>query len=66
MERDSRLEKVESKFWVFVATTNKNIFKMFSLIGIGERAGSGIENIYKVWDEVSFRKSEIIESVQPD
>ena len=45
---------------------NKNIFKMFSLIGIGERAGSGIENIYKVWDEVSFRKSEIIESVQPD
>lgn len=45
---------------------NKNIFKMFSLIGIGERAGSGIENIYKVWDEQSWRKPEIIENVQPD
>lgn len=44
----------------------RTVFKMFSLIGIGERAGSGIENIYKVWDEVSFRKPEIIESVQPD
>lgn len=45
---------------------NKNIFKMFSLIGIGERAGSGIENIYKVWNEQSWRKPEIIEEVQPD
>ncbi|MBV7271651.1 hypothetical protein JMF89_04010 [Clostridiaceae bacterium UIB06] len=45
---------------------NKNIFKMFSLIGIGERAGSGIENIYKVWDEQSWRKPEIIETFQPD
>ena len=45
---------------------NKNIFKMFSLIGIGERAGSGIENIYKVWNEQSWRKPEIIEKVQPD
>ncbi|OAA85395.1 RNA-binding domain-containing protein [Clostridium coskatii] len=45
---------------------NKNVFKMFSLIGIGERAGSGIENIYKVWNEQSWRKPEIIEKVQPD
>ncbi|MHC6178538.1 RNA-binding domain-containing protein [Clostridium sp. JNZ X4-2] len=45
---------------------NKSIFKMFSLIGIGERAGSGIENIYKVWNEQSWRKPEIIEKVQPD
>ncbi|NMM65319.1 hypothetical protein HBE96_22325 [Clostridium sp. P21] len=39
---------------------------MFSLIGIGERVGSRIENIYKVWDEQSWRKPEIIENFQPD
>ena len=28
---------------------NKNILKMFNLIGIGEHAGSGVPEIYEVW-----------------
>ena len=29
---------------------NRNIFKMFNLIGIGEHAGSGVPDIFDVWD----------------
>ena len=39
---------------------------MFVLLGVGERSGSGIENIYKVWNEQSWRKPEITQSLQPD
>ena len=28
---------------------NKNMLKMFNLIGVGERAGSGVPDIYDVW-----------------
>ena len=28
---------------------NKTLLKMFNMIGIGERAGSGVPDIYKVW-----------------
>lgn len=28
---------------------NKTLMKMFNMIGIGERAGSGIPDIYQVW-----------------
>ena len=30
---------------------NKTLMKMFNMIGIGERAGSGIPDIYQVWEE---------------
>lgn len=30
---------------------NENIFKMFNLLGVGERAGSGLENIHLAWKE---------------
>ena len=29
---------------------NKTLMKMFNMIGIGERAGSGIPDIYQVWE----------------
>ena len=29
---------------------NKALMKMFNLIGIGERAGSGVPDIYSVWE----------------
>ena len=29
---------------------NRNIFKMFNLIGIGEHAGSGVPDIFDVWE----------------
>lgn len=45
---------------------NPNIFKMFYLIGIGERAGSGLENIQLAWKEQNWRNPELIEKFQPD
>lgn len=35
---------------------NKALMKMFNLIGIGERAGSGVPDIYAVWDSQGWRK----------
>lgn len=45
---------------------NENIFKMFNLIGIGERAGSGIGKIAKIWDDENWIKPELKESFSPD
>lgn len=33
---------------------NKSLMKMFNLIDIGEHAGSGVPNIFNVWEELSF------------
>ncbi|HOO28027.1 MAG TPA: ATP-binding protein, partial [Lachnospiraceae bacterium] len=30
---------------------NKTLMKMFNLINIGERAGSGVPNIFNVWED---------------
>lgn len=30
---------------------NKSLMKMFNLINIGERAGSGVSNIFNVWND---------------
>ena len=45
---------------------NENIFKMFSLIGVGERAGSGLENIRKAWKEQEWTIPDLEESYNPD
>ena len=45
---------------------NKNIFKIFSLLGLGERAGSGIENIHKAWKDQHWKTPELFEEFQPD
>ena len=33
---------------------NAGIMKMFNLIGFGERAGSGIPDIYATWREAGY------------
>ena len=33
---------------------NGNLMKMFNLIGYGERAGSGVPDIYAVWNEAGY------------
>ena len=33
---------------------NSNIMKMFNLIGFGERTGSGVPDIYAVWQEAGY------------
>ena len=35
---------------------NKNVLKMFNLIGIGERVGSGALDIFEVWREEKMSK----------
>ena len=45
---------------------NGAMLKMFNLIDIGERAGSGIPNIFRVWREQSWREPIITEFSEPD
>ena len=45
---------------------NGTMLKMFNLIDIGERADSGIPNIFRVWREQGWREPVIEESFEPD
>ncbi len=45
---------------------NKSLMKMFNLIGIGERAGSGVPDIYSVWEDQGWEPPEVIEEYGPD
>lgn len=45
---------------------NKALMKMFNLIGIGERAGSGVPDIYSVWEQQGWDCPEVIEQYGPD
>ena len=39
---------------------------MFNLIGIGERAGSGVPDIYSVWKQQGWEQPEVLEEYGPD
>lgn len=45
---------------------NKALMKMFNLIGIGERAGSGVPDIYSVWKQQGWKQPEVLEEYGPD
>ena len=45
---------------------NKSLMKMFNLINIGERAGSGVPNIFNVWEDEGFIEPVIEEIFDPD
>ena len=45
---------------------NKVLMKMFNLINIGERAGSGVPNIFNVWADEGWEKLIIEERFDPD
>ena len=45
---------------------NKSLMKMFNLIDIGEHAGSGVPNIFNVWEEEGWEEPIIEESFEPD
>ena len=44
---------------------NKILMKMFNMIGIGERAGSGIPDIYNVWENEGWETPVVEESYNP-
>ncbi len=45
---------------------NATIVKMFNLIDIGERAGSGLQNIQKTWEKEGFENPQLTEKFGPD
>lgn len=45
---------------------NANIFNIFSLVDIGERSGSGLCNLFAVWDQNGFPSPTIEENFDPD
>ena len=45
---------------------NGALIKMFNLIDIGERAGSGIPNFLAVWEKLNFGEPEMHESFEPE
>ena len=45
---------------------NSTLIKMFNLINIGERAGSGIPNIFSVWKKQGWSAPVINETFDPD
>lgn len=40
--------------------------KMFNMIGIGERAESGVPDIYAVWDSQGWKEAMVEEQYNPD
>ena len=45
---------------------NRGMMKMFNLIDIGERAGSGIPRILNIWKDEEMRDPVIKEEFDPD
>ena len=44
---------------------NKALMKMFNLIGIGEHAGSGVPDIFTVWEENGWTQPTVSEAFDP-
>lgn len=45
---------------------NATLIKMFNMIDIGERAGSGIPNIFTVWNKQGWPAPKFEESYEPE
>lgn len=45
---------------------NKALMKMFNLINIGERSGSGVPNIFNIWEDEGWKEPVIEEKFAPD
>ena len=45
---------------------NKTLMKMFNLINIGERSGSGVPNIFNTWNDQEWKEPVIEERFDPD
>jgi predicted HTH transcriptional regulator len=45
---------------------NATLMKMFNLLDIGERAGSGLPNIFTVWSDEGWVTPKVYETLDPD
>lgn len=45
---------------------NRNLQKMFQLVGLAEQAGSGLPKVYRNWSKQHWRRPELVEQHDPD
>ena len=45
---------------------NRNLQKMFQLVGLAEQAGSGLPKVYRNWSKQHWRTPELVEMLNPD
>lgn len=62
----SRTGKIQMRKGGVSDPRNKTLMKMFNLINIGERAGSGVPNIFNVWLDEGWIEPIIEEQFDPD
>lgn len=61
-----RIEVAAAKSGGISDPRNGTLLKMFNLIDIGERAGSGIPNIFRVWHDQGWAEPTISQQMNPD
>ena len=61
-----RIELAAAKAGGLSDPRNGTMLKMFNMIDIGERAGSGIPNIFRVWHDQGWVEPTITQSMNPD
>ena len=61
-----RIEVAAAKSGGISDPRNGTLLKMFNLIDIGERAGSGIPNIFHVWHDQGWAEPTISQQMNPD
>ena len=61
-----RIEILAAKIGGISDPRNATLLKMFNLIDIGERAGSGIPNLCALWEKQGWGNPTIEESFEPD
>ena len=62
----SRAGKIQMMLGGVSDPRNRGLMKMFNLIDIGERAGSGIPKIFNIWKDESLKDPVIEEQFDPD
>lgn len=62
----SRAGKIQMMLGGVSDPRNRGLMKMFNLIAIGERAGSGIPKIFNIWKDESLKDPVIEEQFDPD
>lgn len=45
---------------------NKGLMKMFNIVAVGERTGSGVPSIFDVWNNQGWKEPTIKEQFGPD
>lgn len=62
----SRAGKIQMMLGGVSDPRNRGLMKMFNLIDIGERVGSGIPKIFNIWKDESLKDPVIKEQFDPD